>query len=106
MPASAALSPAPVHEAVSAYKAGGGTFGYSYEVLYRVRPKDASERMAAARVLSALCSAIEARSFPEQPEGCVWLRHETTQRPALYEEYDDGRETYRIVARITYIEMS
>jgi len=103
---SAAFSPSPVHEAVRAYRAGGGIYGYTYEVRYRVRPRDASGRMDAAAVLAALCAAVDARSFPEAPEGCAWLGHETTQRPGLFEEYDDGREVYRAVFRITYIELS
>lgn|GEM_PF-5827530 len=102
----AAFSPAPVHEAVSSYRAGGGTFGYAYEVFYRVRPRDASERMEAAAVLAALCAEVDSRSFPEAPERCVWLGHQVTQRPALYAESDDGREVYRAVFRITYIELS
>lgn len=102
----AAFSPSPVHEAVSAYRAGGGTYAYTYEVHLRVRPKDAEGRMAAAGALGALCARISSRGFPEPPPGCAWLRHEVLQRPALHEAYDDGRETYRAVARITYIESS
>ena len=102
----AAFSPSPIHEVLGTYKAGGGTYAYTYEVHLRVRPKDAAERAAAVQALHSVCSRIAARGFPRQPAGCVWLGHEVTQRPALYEVYDDGRETYRIVARITYIELS
>ena len=102
----AAFSPSPIHEMLGAYKAGGGTYAYTYEVHLRVRPKDAADRAAAVQALHAVCSGIAAREFPLQPAGCVWLGHEVTQRPTLFEVYDDGLETYRIVARITYIELS
>lgn len=102
----AAFYPSPIHESISAYKAGGGIFGYAYEVCLRVRPKDAAARMGAVEALAAVCGRISARGFPEQPGGCVWLGHEITQRPAIREAYDDGREVYRAAARITYIELS
>lgn len=101
-----ALVPSPVHEQLAAYKAGGGTFAYTFELHLRVRPEDGDARMAAADSLQAVVEAVQDRDLPEAPEGCVWVRSDVTQAPGLFQAYDDGREVYRLVARLTYIERS
>ena len=101
-----ALMPSPVQEEVYRYRAGGGMFGYTYELFLRTRPRDAADRMEAVAALADVAQAIADRSFPEAPEGCVWSDHQLTERPALHASYDDGREELRLVARITYIERS
>lgn len=98
------FDPSPVQETAYQYRAGGGMFGYTYELFLRVRPQDAAARMAAARRLADVAALIAARKFPDAPEGCVWSDHQVTQRPALHAAYDDGREELRLVARIRYIE--
>lgn len=100
------LAPSPVHEPVRLYRAGGGTYAYTYELYLRVRPLDASGRMAAVRSMASVAQAISNREFPEAPDGCWWVDHQLTERPALHAVYDDGREVLRLVARVTYIERS
>lgn len=100
------FDPSPTQETVYQYRAGGGMFGYAYELYLRVRPRDAADRMDAARRLSEVAQAVTGRSFPEAPDGCVWSDHQLTERPGLHAAYDDGREELRLVARITYIERS
>ena len=100
------FAPSPVQETVYQYRAGGGMFGYTYELFLRVRPPDAAARMEAARRMSDVAQAISARSFPEAPDGCWWSDHQLTERPALLTATDDGLEVLRLVARITYIERS
>ena len=101
-----ALVPSPVHEQLSAYRAGGGTFAYTFELHLRVRPEDGEARMAAAESLQAVVEAVQDRDFPEAPDGLAWVRADVTQAPSLYQAYDAGREVYRLVARLTYIERS
>lgn len=100
------LNPSPVQETVYRYRAGGGMFGYTYELYLRVRPADAAARMEAARRMADVAQAVSGRSFPDAPEGCVWSDHQLTERPGLLSVYDDGREELRLVARLTYIERS
>lgn len=100
------FAPSPVQETVYQYRAGGGMFGYTYELFLRVRPLDAAARMEAARRMSDVAQAISARSFPEAPDGCWWSDHQLTERPALLTATDDGLEVLRLVARVTYIERS
>lgn len=100
------LDPSPVHEPVRLYRAGGGTYAYTYELYLRVRPADAADRLEAVRSLSAVAQKISGRAFPEAPDGCWWVDHQLTERPGLHAAYDDGREVLRLVARITYIERS
>ena len=100
------FAPSPVQETVYQYRAGGGMFGYTYELFLRVRPLDAAARMEAARRMSDVAQAISARSFPEAPDGCWWSDHQLTERPALLTATDDGLEVLRLVARVTSIERS
>lgn len=100
------FSPSPTQEVAATYRAGGGRFGYTYELYLRERPLDASARRVAVRRLAEVAQTISARSFPDAPDGCVWVGHQVTERPALFATYDDGREEYRLVARISYIERS
>lgn len=101
---SAQLQPAPTQAVVSRYLSGGGIFQYGYEVYLRTLPYDTQGRLDAMATLNKVASAIVGKDYPDAPEGVIWYGHELTSRPSKVDTDEAGRETWQLVAIITYIE--